>query len=172
MSPPVVVPAALSVAGWSTSALSRQTGCSGIRGAARIHTSVPAIRRTADGWPAACPHSFLETQIARPTTADLLKAVIAVVPGIERLEHDAGRRLNPDVFDANRHAAAVETSVERAGGTDWPGLLARDWRGVGDALSAHPDGAGCWGMSFKTARQEIRNPATLKRLIVDLIEPT
>ncbi len=60
-------------------------------------------------------------------------------------------------------------------GLDWPSLLARD----GEELEAHyqriltelPRQGGMLGEIFKKARQEIQNPATLKRLIVDLIEP-
>ena len=60
-------------------------------------------------------------------------------------------------------------------GLDWPSLLARD----GEALETHyrriltelPRRGGMLGEIFKKARQEIQNPATLKRLIVDLIEP-
>ncbi len=60
-------------------------------------------------------------------------------------------------------------------GFDWPSLLARD----GEELDAHyrriltelPRQGGMLGEIFKKARQEIQNPATLKRLIVDLIDP-
>ena len=60
-------------------------------------------------------------------------------------------------------------------GLDWPSLLARD----GEELEAHyrriltelPRQGGMLGEVFKKARQEIQNPATLKRLIVDLIDP-
>ena len=60
-------------------------------------------------------------------------------------------------------------------GFDWPSLLARD----GEELEAHyrriltelPRQGGMLGEIFKKARQEIQNPATLKRLIVDLIDP-
>jgi len=57
----------------------------------------------------------------------------------------------------------------------WPSLLAKDgdelevhYRHILDALSKKP---GMLGEIFKKARQDIQNPATLKRLIVDLIEP-
>lgn len=57
----------------------------------------------------------------------------------------------------------------------WPSLLAKD----GDDLEVHyrhileelGKKKGMLGEIFKKARQEIQNPATLKRLIVDLIEP-
>ena len=60
-------------------------------------------------------------------------------------------------------------------GLDWPSLLARD----GEALESHyrhilaelPRRGGMLGEIFKRARPEIQNPATLKRLIVDLIDP-
>ena len=60
-------------------------------------------------------------------------------------------------------------------GLDWPSLLARD----GEELETHyrriltelPRRGGMLGEIFKKARQEIQNPATLKRLIVDLIDP-
>ena len=60
-------------------------------------------------------------------------------------------------------------------GLDWPSLLARD----GVALESHyrhiltelPKRGGMLGEIFKKARPEIQNPATLKRLIVDLIDP-
>ncbi len=60
-------------------------------------------------------------------------------------------------------------------GLDWPSLLARD----GEKLETHyrriltelPKQGGMLGEIFKKARQEIQNPATLKRLIVDLIGP-
>jgi type I restriction enzyme M protein len=57
----------------------------------------------------------------------------------------------------------------------WQSLLAKDgdelevhYRHILDALSKKP---GMLGEIFKKARQDIQNPATLKRLIVDLIEP-
>jgi type I restriction enzyme M protein len=57
----------------------------------------------------------------------------------------------------------------------WPSLLAKDgdelevhYRHVLEELGKKP---GMLGEIFKKARQEIQNPATLKRLIVDLIEP-
>ena len=57
----------------------------------------------------------------------------------------------------------------------WASLLAKD----GDDLEVHyrhvleelGKKRGMLGEVFKKARQEIQNPATLKRLIVDLIEP-
>ncbi len=60
-------------------------------------------------------------------------------------------------------------------GLDWPSLLARD----GEELETHyrriltelPKQGRMLGEIFKKARQEIQNPATLKRLIVDLIDP-
>ncbi len=60
-------------------------------------------------------------------------------------------------------------------GLDWPSLLARD----GEELETHyrhilaelPKRGEMLGEIFKKARPEIQNPATLKRLIVDLIEP-
>ena len=60
-------------------------------------------------------------------------------------------------------------------GLDWPSLLELD----GEELETHyrhilnelPKQGGMLGEIFKKARQEIQNPATLKRLIVDLIEP-
>jgi type I restriction enzyme M protein len=60
-------------------------------------------------------------------------------------------------------------------GLDWPSLLKLD----GEELETHyrhilaelPKQPGMLGEIFKKARQEIQNPATLKRLIVDLIEP-
>ena len=59
-------------------------------------------------------------------------------------------------------------------GLDWPSLLTRD----GEELETHyrrilaelPKRGGMLGEIFKKARQEIQNPATLKRLIVDLID--
>jgi type I restriction enzyme M protein len=55
----------------------------------------------------------------------------------------------------------------------WPSLLARDgdelevyYRHILEALGRKP---GMLGEIFKKARPEIQNPATLKRLIVDLI---
>jgi len=57
----------------------------------------------------------------------------------------------------------------------WQSLLAKDgdelevhYRHILDALSRKP---GMLGEIFRKARQDIQNPATLKRLIVDLIEP-
>ena len=60
-------------------------------------------------------------------------------------------------------------------GLDWPSLLNRD----GEELESHyrhilrelGTQSGMLGEIFKKARQEIQNPATLKRLIVDLIGP-
>jgi type I restriction enzyme M protein len=60
-------------------------------------------------------------------------------------------------------------------GLDWPSLLALD----GEELETHyrhvlselPKQGGMLGEIFKKARQEIQNPATLKKLIVDLIDP-
>ena len=60
-------------------------------------------------------------------------------------------------------------------GMDWPSLLNRD----GEELESHyrhilrelGTQSGMLGEIFKKARQEIQNPATLKRLIVDLIDP-
>ena len=60
-------------------------------------------------------------------------------------------------------------------GLDWPSLLTRD----GEELESHyrhilrelGTQSGMLGEIFKKARQEIQNPATLKRLIVDLIDP-
>ncbi len=60
-------------------------------------------------------------------------------------------------------------------GLDWPSLLARD----GEELEAHyrhmlaklPRRGGMLGEIFRKARPEIQNPATLKRLVVDLIDP-
>ena len=60
-------------------------------------------------------------------------------------------------------------------GMDWPSLLKRD----GEELELHyrhilrelGTQSGMLGEIFKKARQEIQNPATLKRLIVDLIDP-
>lgn len=58
---------------------------------------------------------------------------------------------------------------------DWPSLLEKDgdelevhYRHILERLSRKP---GMLGEIFKKARQEIQNPATLKRLIVDLIDP-
>jgi type I restriction enzyme M protein len=58
---------------------------------------------------------------------------------------------------------------------DWESLLAKDgdalevhYRHVLDELGKQP---GMLGEIFKKARPDIQNPATLKRLIVDLIEP-
>jgi len=58
-------------------------------------------------------------------------------------------------------------------GLDWPSLLAKDgddlevhYRHILEELGRKP---GMLGEIFKKARQEIQNPATLKRLIVDLI---
>ncbi len=60
-------------------------------------------------------------------------------------------------------------------GLDWASLLAKEgealeahYRKVLDDLSRKP---GMLGEVFKKARPDIQNPATLKRLIVDLIEP-
>ena len=60
-------------------------------------------------------------------------------------------------------------------GMDWPSLLTRDgeelelhYRHILRELGTQP---GMLGEIFKKARQEIQNPATLKRLIVDLIDP-
>jgi type I restriction enzyme M protein len=57
----------------------------------------------------------------------------------------------------------------------WPSLLAKDgddlevhYRHILEELGKKP---GMLGEIFKKARQDIQNPATLKRLIVDLIEP-
>lgn len=68
----------------------------------------------------------------------------------------------------NREAIVAE-------GLDWPSLLERDgeelethYRHILTELSRAP---GMLGEIFKKARQEIQNPATLKRLIVDLIDP-
>ena len=58
---------------------------------------------------------------------------------------------------------------------DWASLLAKEgealeahYRKVLDDLSRKP---GMLGEVFKKARPDIQNPATLKRLIVDLIDP-
>ena len=60
-------------------------------------------------------------------------------------------------------------------GLDWPSLLTRDGRELEThyrrILTELPERGGMLGEIFKRARQEIQNPATLKRLIVDLIEP-
>ena len=60
-------------------------------------------------------------------------------------------------------------------GLDWASLLAKEgealeahYRHVLDELSKQP---GMLGEVFKKARPDIQNPATLKRLIVDPIEP-
>ena len=60
-------------------------------------------------------------------------------------------------------------------GLDWPSLLKRHgeeleshYRHILRELGTQP---GMLGEIFKKARQEIQNPATLKRLIVDLIDP-
>ncbi len=60
-------------------------------------------------------------------------------------------------------------------GYDWPSLLAREgddlevhYRHVLEHLAARK---GMLGEIFKKARPEIQNPATLRRLIVDLIDP-
>jgi type I restriction enzyme M protein len=60
-------------------------------------------------------------------------------------------------------------------GFDWPSLLARD----GDALETHyrhtlealGKEPGMLGMIFRKAQNKIQDPAKLRRLIVDLIEP-
>ncbi len=60
-------------------------------------------------------------------------------------------------------------------GYDWPSLLAKE----GDALEVHyrhvlehlGTQKGMLGEIFKKAKPEIQNPATLRRLIVDLIDP-
>ncbi|MBX9584011.1 MAG: type I restriction-modification system subunit M [Gemmataceae bacterium] len=59
-------------------------------------------------------------------------------------------------------------------GYDWPSLLAKDgddlgahYRHVLEHLSTRP---GMLGAVFKKARPDIQNPATLRRLIVDLID--
>src|SRR5947208_3401986 len=59
-------------------------------------------------------------------------------------------------------------------GYDWPSLLAKEgdtlevhYRHVLEHLSAQP---GMLGEIFKKAKPEIQNPATLRRLIVDLID--
>src|SRR5947209_14454918 len=60
-------------------------------------------------------------------------------------------------------------------GLDWPSLLKRE----GDDLETHyrhvleelGRRTGMLGEIFKKARPDIQNPATLRRLIVDLIEP-
>ena len=60
-------------------------------------------------------------------------------------------------------------------GLDWPSLLERD----GADLESHyrhilaelPRQGGMLGEIFRRARPQIQNPATLKRLIVDLIDP-
>ncbi len=60
-------------------------------------------------------------------------------------------------------------------GLDWPSLLTRD----GEELETHyrhiltelPRQGGMFGEIFQKALQKIQNPATLKRLIVDLIDP-
>jgi type I restriction enzyme M protein len=58
---------------------------------------------------------------------------------------------------------------------DWPALLEKDgealetqYRATLEFLSRQP---GMLGEIFKKARPDIQNPATLKRLIVDLIDP-
>ena len=61
-------------------------------------------------------------------------------------------------------------------GMDWPSLLdtvmARSWNRTTDtSLRELGTQSGMLGEIFKKARQEIQNPATLKRLIVDLIDP-
>ena len=60
-------------------------------------------------------------------------------------------------------------------GLDWPSLLAEDgadleshYRHILTELSRED---GMLGEIFRRARQQIQNPATLKRLIVDLIDP-
>ena len=60
-------------------------------------------------------------------------------------------------------------------GYDWPSLLSKD----GDALEVHyrhileklSTQSGMLGEVFKKSKPEIQNPVTLRRLIVDLIEP-
>ena len=60
-------------------------------------------------------------------------------------------------------------------GLDWSSLLARDGRELEThyrhVLAELSEQGGMLGEVFKRARQEIQNPATLRRLIVDLIEP-
>lgn len=60
-------------------------------------------------------------------------------------------------------------------GLDWPSLLERDGLDLEthyrEILAELPKKGGMLGEIFKKARQEIQNPATLKRLIVDLIDP-
>lgn len=60
-------------------------------------------------------------------------------------------------------------------GCDWPSLLARDgveleahYRHILETLGSQP---GMLGAVFKKAKPEIQSPVTLRRLIVDLIDP-
>ena len=78
--------------------------------------------------------------------------------------------------EIDRHLAAAGWLVQSHKAMDiWRSLLTKD----GDDLEVHyrhvleelGKKRGMLGEVFKKARQDIQNPATLKRLIVDLIEP-
>ena len=78
--------------------------------------------------------------------------------------------------EVDRHLAAAGWLVQSHKAMDiWGSLLTKD----GDDLEVHyrhvleklGKKRGMLGKVFKKARQDIQNPATLKRLIVDLIEP-
>ena len=78
--------------------------------------------------------------------------------------------------EIDRHLAAAGWLVQSHKAMDiWGSLLTKD----GDDLEVHyrhvleelGKKRGMLGEVFKKARQDIQNPATLKRLIVDLIEP-
>ena len=78
-----------------------------------------------------------------------------------KMAHERTRRLDP--------------ALDGPDGLDWPSLLAED----GADLESHyrhiltelPREGGMLGEIFRRARPAIQNPATLRRLIVDLIEP-
>ena len=87
-----------------------------------------------------------------------------------------------DLWQARARAREIAGRALRDGVSGVPVPLTprtespREHRRATRSLPAHPDGcfrsrAGCCGEIFKKARQEIQNPATLKRLIVDLIDP-
>src|SRR5262249_48808295 len=77
----------------------------------------------------------------------------------------AHERTSPPYHDPSRIPA----------GYDWPSLLARD----GDALEAHyrhaletlGKGPGMLGTIFRKAQNKIQDPAKLRRLVADLINP-
>ena len=108
------------------------------------------------------------------------KSTHAGIPWLRRVRETAGDRVHFWPFDGwqpspGRAKPPYKREPIVPPKLGWPSLLAKD----GDELEVHyrhvleelGKKTGMLGEIFKKARQEIQNPATLKRLIVDLIEP-